>query len=182
MTGLQPPFFRIRSLSRHHSILLSRRITVVTPKGDITGGPYTAVVTPARKHLILPEKMYQNVMINLHAKKGKTIVKCKYGDAIPHLGMPGSKYCHVMLRSSHRTWYERKNEIVLGMPFMYEYCLHLNDIDGTIAFSNPLRFNINDPKLDVPIVEKPDVVHVISPDETAIPAMSPRSLGKANSI
>ncbi|VDN41608.1 unnamed protein product [Gongylonema pulchrum] len=62
-------------------------LTVVTPKGDITGGPYTAVVTPARKHLILPEKIYRKVMINLHAKKGETIVKCKYGDATPHLGM-----------------------------------------------------------------------------------------------
>ncbi|VDN36888.1 unnamed protein product [Gongylonema pulchrum] len=88
-----------------------------------------------------------------------------------------------MLRSSHGTWYEKKNEIVLGIPFMYEYCLHLNDIDGTIAFSKPLRFNVrNDPKHDVPIVEKPDVVHVVSPDETVIPDMSPSSPGKADSI
>ncbi|VDN22839.1 unnamed protein product [Gongylonema pulchrum] len=60
-------------------------ITVVTPEGDITEGPCTAVVTPAKKHLILPEKLYRSVMSNLNARPGNTTVKCKYRDVIPHL-------------------------------------------------------------------------------------------------
>ncbi|VDN01395.1 unnamed protein product [Thelazia callipaeda] len=112
------------------------------------------IISPSLPYIMLPDDLYNNFLTKykirnvnkIHFSTVYRLPTLKFFIGGQVFRVPALNYANsepnknlFLIRSNRNTEFESDNIIYLGRAFLYGACLHVNNIDGTVALSKPIK-------------------------------------------